>query len=275
MKIIKNINNNVSICLDNSGKELIVFGKGLGFKKPPYEIELSEIERSYYDVDESYISMINEIPETIIKISDFIVNYAREKLKNPISSNIVFTLSDHINFCIKRYEKGMNIKLPILNDIEHLFEIEMDIGNYGLRLIKEKLHIILPEEEAAYIALHIINAEEKSNNNEEVKDDDLISEITKIIESDFNIEINKKDFNYSRFVSHLHYLLKRGKMKEMIHTDNEKLYSSLVENYSLASTSAEKISLYLQKTLKIKLTSEEKMYLILHINRLCSREKIK
>lgn len=108
MKVIKNINNNVSICVDNSGKELIVFGKGLGFKKPPYEIELSEIERSYYDVDESYINMINEIPETIIKISDSIVNYAREKLKNPISSNIVFTLSDHINFYFQNYIHFLN-----------------------------------------------------------------------------------------------------------------------------------------------------------------------
>ena len=38
MKVIKKINNNVAICLDNNGKELIAFGNGIGFPKVPYEI---------------------------------------------------------------------------------------------------------------------------------------------------------------------------------------------------------------------------------------------
>lgn len=40
MKVIKNINNNVSLCLDSKGNEIVAFGKGLGFIKPPYEIDL-------------------------------------------------------------------------------------------------------------------------------------------------------------------------------------------------------------------------------------------
>ena len=43
MKVIKNINNNVSICVDDNNREVIAFGKGIGFKKPPYELELSQI----------------------------------------------------------------------------------------------------------------------------------------------------------------------------------------------------------------------------------------
>ena len=64
MKVIKKINNNVAICLDNNNNELIAFGKGIGFQKVPYELtDISKIERTYYGVNSSYISLINEIPE--------------------------------------------------------------------------------------------------------------------------------------------------------------------------------------------------------------------
>lgn len=49
MKVIKKINNNVALCLDGNQRELIAFGKGIGFKPIPYELtDLSVIERTYY-----------------------------------------------------------------------------------------------------------------------------------------------------------------------------------------------------------------------------------
>ena len=33
MKAVRKINNNVAICIDNNHKELIAFGKGIGFQR--------------------------------------------------------------------------------------------------------------------------------------------------------------------------------------------------------------------------------------------------
>ena len=44
MKVVRNINNNVAVCLDDQGHELIAIGKGIGFKKAPYEISLDQID---------------------------------------------------------------------------------------------------------------------------------------------------------------------------------------------------------------------------------------
>lgn len=52
MKVIKNINNNISLCLDSRNNEVVAFGKGIGFTKPPYDVPLSKIDRTFYDVDE-------------------------------------------------------------------------------------------------------------------------------------------------------------------------------------------------------------------------------
>ena len=43
MRVIKNIHNNISLCLDSKGNEVIAFGKGIGFRKPPYDIPVSQI----------------------------------------------------------------------------------------------------------------------------------------------------------------------------------------------------------------------------------------
>lgn len=273
MQIIKNINNNFAIAIDGAGNRLIVSGKGIGFGSVPRTLDdITRINRSYYDVDEAYISMINEIPEEIIDISNRIIDKARMVIDNPISSNIVFTLADHINFSIQRYKKKMNIKLPIVYDIQHLFENEMNIGEYGLKLIHKELNIYLPKEEAAYIALHIINAEEQDRNKKVNQDEEIIDKITDIIEREYDIKINKDNFNYSRFVSHMHYLLKRGKTKHLIYSDNNTIYDKLKNDYQKTYDCVKKVSEYLNRILKIELTDEEKLYLMLHINRLCTRE---
>lgn len=44
MKITKKINNNVALAQDAKGRELIVFGKGVGFPATPYELtDLSRV----------------------------------------------------------------------------------------------------------------------------------------------------------------------------------------------------------------------------------------
>jgi beta-glucoside operon transcriptional antiterminator len=272
MKVIKNINNNVAVCLDSTGKEVIVTGKGVGFKKPPYELQLSEIDRTYYDVDEIYVSMIRDLPDDVLKVSDEIILYARKKYDIVFSSNIVFTLADHLNFAIKRNKENIKVKLPIVNDIEQLFEKEIDIGNYGVKLIRKKLGVYLPREEAAYIALHLINSEQQTKNKSYENSEQIIEKITKIVEAEYNLEIDKHDFNYSRFVTHIHYLLKRGKDHELLKTDNGEMYKTLVKEYPKTYETSEEIRKYLKDELSLELNDEEMLYLMLHINRLCTRE---
>ena len=272
MKAIKCINNNVAICLDSSGNEVVVFGKGVGFQKPPFEVDLSKIDRTYYDIEPNVISMIGGISEEVLKLSSEIIDYARNSLDSITNSSVVFTLADHISFAIKRYQKNMQITLPIINDIEELYEKEYKVGVYALKLIREKLHVYLPREEAGYIALHIINVEDQPGGNDEKQDDVILSSVIKIIEDTFEINIEKQGVNYSRFVSHLHYLLKRGKTKHLIKTNNSKLYESVTNEFPKTTECAHFVAQFIDSQLNVKLTDEEILYLILHINRLFTRE---
>lgn len=274
MRVIKKINNNVAVCLDNDGHELIAFGNGIGFPKTPYELtDLKKIWRTYYGVKPNYLGLVNEIPEKIILLSIKIVDQAKLKLQNEINSNIVFTLADHINFAIERCKKNMDIKMPFCYDIQHLYENEMLIGEWAVKLINKELHLKLSKDEAVSIALHFINAENmQQQEKDKIDENTLIHDLTSMIEATFSIKIDIDGFNYSRFVSHLQYLLKRRESDTEINSENKKMYDAMKKEYVKAFECVMQIKEYLLETLNWNPSEEELLYLMLHINRLCARE---
>lgn len=273
MKVIKNINNNVAICLDSTGTQVVAFGKGIGFSSPPYDVDISKVQRTFYDIDPMYIQMIQNIPEEMIELSAYVIDFARSKVEYLMNSSIVFTLADHLAFAIKRYDQNLLIEMPIYYDVKSLYENEYEIGAYALKLIDKQYHIKLPKEEITGIALHLINAaaiikdKEKEKNSKQV-----IDQIKKLIEEHFTMKISEDDFNYSRFVSHLQYLLKRGEQGKSITSENYKLYTSLKESFPDVYACAIKINEYLHSIYGFTFDEEELLYLMLHINRLCVRE---
>lgn len=274
MQVIKKINNNVAVCFDNDGHELVAFGKGIGFPKMPYVLnDLSKIWRTYYGINPVYLNLINEIPETIIVLSAKIVDTAKTKIKNEINSNIVFTLADHINFAVERYKKNMDIKMPFCYDIQHLYEKEMYIGDYAVKMLNKELDVHLSKDEAVGIAMHFINSEIRQKNEEqEVDERTVIIDLTNIIEKEFSIKIDRNGFNYSRFASHMQYLLKRRKEDTKISSENQKMYDSMKETCHRTYECVIRIKEYLISALDWNPSDEELLYLMLHINRLCSRE---
>ena len=48
---------------------------------------------------------------------------------------------------------------PLLREVRSFYREEYLIGEYAVALIKRKLHVDLPVDEAASVALHIVNAE--------------------------------------------------------------------------------------------------------------------
>lgn len=129
MKVIKKINNNVAVCLDNNDHELIAFGKGIGFPKMPYVLEnLAGIDRTFYGINDSYFELIQEIPEEIIELTARIVDIARNYLNYNLNDNITFTLADHINFAIDRQKKKMVFNYPMAHDLQYFYQQEMEMG---------------------------------------------------------------------------------------------------------------------------------------------------
>lgn len=274
MKVIKKINNNAAICLDSNDNELVALGTGIGFPKCPYELEdLSIVQRTYYDVDQMYYSFLNTIPEDVFSVAIAIVDLYNERSNESISSNVVFTLADHIYFAIEREKKNIRIDTPLQYEVQHLYELEYEVGLKGLKIIKKELGINFPKSEASNIALHFINAETVSSTKSvHGYFNTVIEDICNIVGKSTGYYIDKDSTNYSRFVSHLQYLLKREEHSKELSSDNTRLYNLISKEYPETNQCVLLIKDYLEDELNLKLNEEELLYLILHVNRLCTRE---
>ncbi len=274
MKVIKKINNNAVICLDSNKREVVAFGKGIGFAELPYELtDLSLIDRTFYSVNSTYMGLLNEIPEKVFDIAARIVDMAANYINCELNTNLPFTLADHINFTIKRMQKNIVIKNPMAYDVRFFYEKEMELGTLAVKMIQRELRVRLPKEEVSNIALHIVNAE--MVNQEEPDDhnsDAVIESVTRLIERELSFNIEKDDFNYSRFVSHLNYLIKRKGMGLSNSDEIVRMYKDMKQEFPELNDCVQKIALYITKYLQWELREEELLYLLLHVHRLYARE---
>lgn len=270
MEAIKKINNNVAICIDSKNKELIAFGKGIGFPKMPYEItDLSLISMTFYRIDNQFYELMEDIPEDVFEVTAHIVNKAEQLLDCSLNPNLIVTLADHINFAIIRVKKYKNMKMLFSYDIEQLYERETLLGKYAVDLIRQKLNVTLPESEITNIAMHFINAEEERiPEKKEASDEEAIQECADLIEDIFNIKINRDDFSYNRFSMHLRYYLKRIKDKKQFKDNNEDLIKSMKEAYPKVHICALKIAEVFRKRYNESVSEDEILYLMIHINRI-------
>lgn len=158
MQVVRNINSNVALCLDSQGNELVAFGRGIGFRKPPYEVELSRIERTFYGVDPKLISAIGDIPSDLMLIADEVVQGVVAATGKALNPRVAFMLADHLAFAVQRQHKHLVFEIPVEQDVRDLYPDEVAAGHEALALARERMHEWLPAEEEALVALHLVNA---------------------------------------------------------------------------------------------------------------------
>jgi beta-glucoside operon transcriptional antiterminator len=269
MEVIKKLNNNVAVCRDSAGQELIAFGKGIGFPKIPYELsDLGLISETFYQINPSHYGLFSEISPEIFKLSSAIVNKAKESLEKNFNPNLMVSLADHIDFAIKRLKKYKSMKLLFAYDVEQMYPAETEIGRFAVEKIAKDLGEHLPDSEITSIALHFVNATEGSSTYiQKYNYDAIITMITKTIEDYFSVTLDKKSFSYNRFVSHIRYLLQRAEKGEQF-IEEEGLYDVLRVKYPKIFVCTQQITHDFESLFKTKISDNEKVYLMIHIQRI-------
>lgn len=272
MIINKVLNNNVVTIINENGEEAVVMGRGLAFqKKKGDEIEESKIEKIFVlenkGINEKLLTLVNDIPAKYLEIVEDIIRYAENKLNTKLNENIYLTLTDHISFAISRFEKNLEIKNAMLWDIKRLHKDEFEIGIYALRVIKENLNVELPEDEAASIAMHILNGELNQEMPEIVDMIKLIEEILKMVKYHFNIDFDEDSINYYRFVTHLKFFTQRLSSGRYYEDNDNDLFNIIKLKYPKSYECTKRIEGFVKQKYETQLTKEEMLYLIIHTAR--------
>lgn len=272
MIINKILNNNVVTIINENSEEAVVMGRGLAFqKKKGDEIDESKIEKVFVlenkSINDKLLTLVNDIPAKYLEIAEEIVRYAESKLNTKLNENIYLTLTDHISFAINRHEKNLEIKNAMLWDIKRLHRDEFEIGLHSLKIIKENLEVEFPEDEAASIAMHILNGEFDQDMPEIVDMIKLIEEILKMVKYHFNIEFDEESINYYRFITHLKFFTQRLASGRYYEDNDNELFEMIKLKYPHSYECTKRIEGFVKQKYDTQLTKEEMLYLIIHTAR--------
>lgn len=273
MRAIRKINNNVVVCTDDAGRELVAMGKGVGFGDFPRDIGLKDIERTFYDVSGPYLAAIDRLPADVLEFAVKIVDIAKNELPYEMNPALSFVLADHIAFAIERQRRGINVKMPLSYDVRQSFPREFRIGRYAVHRLKQEMGVDLPADEAAPIALNIVNGRMTPESMDERvradQDTRMLEELTRIVEDRFGTIVDRASFSYSRYATHMLYLFGRLHARESLGSAGIGALDGLSRQFPEGVACVNAMADHIREVWGADLSEEERLYIILHVSRLC------
>lgn len=277
MRIKKIINNNILAAVDESGNELIVTGRGIGFGHHRGEtIDPACIERVYRMEEKGEQRKLRELVEKIpiehLQLTEEMIGHFKEVLPQPLNESLLITLSDHISFAIQRKQNGIEFTNPLKEAIMSYYPTEHHLGQYCRRMIRERLGVDLHEDEAAFIALHIVNAELNTSMSVMFDITKLIEDTISVVEYFYQKRFDRESLQFARFVVHLRYFAQRlfqGQLEEDTQEVKDIEFRQLIihscrNHYKCA----QRIADYVRNAYQKELSEEELIYLAIHLKRI-------
>lgn len=280
MIITRLLNNNVVITLDSNDEEIIVMGKGIGYQKSKGdtidEEKINKVFRiSNKEVSNKFQELFNKIPMEHMNLSSEIIEYAEGVLGKKLNDGIYISLSDHTYTAIKRIKDNITVKNALLWDIKRFYRDEFKIGMKALDIIEEKTKIRLPEDEAGFIALHMVNAQLNEEQPQVQGITKLIEEILTIVRINLRVEFKEESVFYYRFITHLRYFAQRLFYNNTYNGDSDdELLNIIKGKYPKEAECIDKVKLFINKKYNYELSSDEYIYLTIHIAKLLQDSKL-
>lgn len=279
MKIYKVINNNVLSAFDEQNQELVIMGRGIGFKAKPGDlIDESKIEKTFCienrNLSRQFQELLSNMPLEHMQISADIISYAKDECGMKLNQSIYIALTDHINFAIERYRQKIQLPNALLWEIRQFYRREYLVGEYALRLFGERLDIHFAEDEAGFIALHFVNAEFDTDVHDTYAITNMMKKSIEIIKQEFHRDIDETSMHFERFIAHLKFFARRLFFSNELLADEDPEMADMIERkYPEEFTCANKIVACIENESSCKVTREEIMYLSIHIRRILLKKE--
>lgn len=282
MEIKKVFNNNVVLTQNEAGQEMVVMGRGLAFQKKAGEtIESSKIEKTFvldnHGVSDKIGELLREVPEEYLTIADRIISMAKKSLGSGMDDYVYVALMDHISFAVTRHKQGMVLRNALIWEIKKYYKEEFKIGLKALDIIEEEAGIRMEEDEAASIALHLVNSRVSGEGlDSAVQIVKVVNDTLNIVKYHYKMEIDETSINYERFLTHLRFFAIRLVRREKTDSvpGDDFMFTQVQSRYPDAFACSEKVASYVEKTFNWPISTDEKVYLTVHIHRVTSRQEL-
>ncbi|MBS3201354.1 BglG family transcription antiterminator LicT [Turicibacter bilis] len=280
MYIEKVLNNNAFISLDENGDEIIVMGKGIAFgKKGNQKVDLTNLNYKIFscknkNINNKLISIVSDLSQEYILLTRKIILTFEKEYNKKLNEIIYVSLTEHIHGAIERYHQGIQVKNPLLMEIKRLFADEYEIGRRALEMIHQDFGVLFEEDEAGYIAYHIVNAELNNDMINIANITKVMQQVLSVIKYHFKVEFNEESSTYYRFITHLKFFAQRVFSNAVYEEEDTELFFILKEKYHESYECVLKIKELIEHEYNYDLSLEEQLYLMIHIERIRTKATI-
>ena len=274
MKIKKTYNNNIAMVVNEKGEDVILVGKGIvfGLKKGD-DIPVEKAEKKFElkgEAKHKFEKIIEETPLDYILVSEKIIAYIKEHSDKKLDDGIYVTLTDHIANTIERIRMGIDFDMTMLLNVKSLYREEYKLALHTIEIMREAFDLKIEDSEANFITLHIVNAEFKSNMMQIYTITTILDKINEIVKHHF--QINTQDnYDYDRFTTHCRFFVQRVVNKEYLEQRlpvNKEIFLLMKEQSPKQYACINDIAAMLKKQYNYIVNEDEKLYLLIHLNKL-------
>lgn len=265
---------------NETNQEVVVMGKGLAFhRKAGDTIDPTKIEKTFilqkYGVSDKLAKLLKDTSELYLNISSNIIDYAKLHLTHKLDDYLYVALTDHISFAVSRYKQGILLKNPLLWEIKRYYKPEFQVALKALDMIEKETGFRFDDDEAASIALHLVNSQlSQANMSAVFQMTEIVNDILKIVEDHFQMELDESSVNYERFLMHLRFVASEFVRKEKVtNTLDELFYEQIQQKFPEAFQCMQKVVSYLKEKADQEISIDDKVYLSVHIHRVTNRHQ--
>ena len=203
-----------------------------------------------------------------------VVNHAYKKYHYELFDYFYLSLSEHILGVYHRILDN-TYQTSQIPDIKDEYPLENKIAQESVKIIERDLKIKLPVSERKNIMLHLINAripEKKQVNREKniINIEEMLHIVQVILDQHNIYRLASNNDEYERFMIHLQYLFRRLEQGEKFRSSDitKKVKDELISEYPESFVVVKEIDEQLKQDFQWEISDEEKLYLIVHIQRI-------
>jgi beta-glucoside operon transcriptional antiterminator len=271
--ILRVFNNNLVLARDESGTEVILTGRGLGFQaRPGDQVDRDRVVRVFRpdagrDPDHLAGLLASIPPEHVQLVGDALTEVGLEALATRPA--LVVAMADHVSFALRRAENGQAVEYPLLAEVTNLYAQEHAQATALVAAINSRVPTPLPPTEAVGLALHLVNAGVSTGNLAfSYTMTGLIQQFLDVVASAHEVALDAGGVSVGRFITHLRYLFVRiEQRRQLADARHSSVGDTIRQTYPEAVATADRLAQLVELRLRAPLTPDEVSYLALHIAR--------
>lgn len=270
----KVLNNNVIVTVGTKGTEVVLMGRGLGFQvKPGDPIDVVKIEKTFLlEGDRAHAQeTLANVPYALVEAVDKAIVVAQGSLGRDLGRSLPVAIIDHLQFVLQRLSEGVRIPTAPMPELGVLYPEEYRAADLMVAALSEELTTELPDEEKVFLTMHLVNATQDAPNGTASLLFRRVQHIAGTVENFFGLSLDTESPDYARFILHVKFLLQRLVSDSMLTSGDTSFYEFARRSYPRAAECADMVSEYIRQASGTELTDEERLYIIVHVERLTQR----